>query len=938
MKSACHIRFVSFLLANCMLTGLLSWSVAASLGSGEQTAVPSGKRIQEEVGEGYRAYTSAFSDWTAAEQDIAADSRPSEILRRGDAYSFTLDIPKDATYEFSLEYRCETTQDILLRLEIDGKIPFPEAQRLTFPAFWKDAEESRRDGEGNELAPEQTLYSGDVNVRARDYSGLVELPYRFGLKEGRHVFIIMVAQGEFTLKQAALCAPEQSRPYKKAGQESLSEAAPEDVLIIEGESPFIKNSRSLIALSDRSSPMVHPSDPEKNKLNYIGGSNWKTPGSSLSWNFTVKTSGYYSLGFLYRQSALLGGVAYRHLMIDGKTPFEEAARVKFTYGNTWQYKDYASDGEPYLIYLEAGPHTLTLTSTVGAVSELYAAMRDITARMGNLYVDITMIVGETVDIYRSYELFNQIPDFNLRLEEIADDLHTMAASMESMQEKKSGSTVSLVRNAERAVRQMLENPYTAHRYKAGFYDAYTNLSSLMGEMVDMPLDIDRIYILGSGAQKPRTEPSLFQKIGFSLKRFFFALISDYSNAVGSSQDDLTIWVNWGRDQAQVLNAVIQDGFVRETGVPVHVSVVDATLIQGILAGKGPDCLLQMPRTDPVNFAMRGALLDLTCFPDLPDVAQRFSRGATIPYQYKAGTYALPDTQSFFMMFIRTDILKAMELAAPTTWDEFLDTAKLLQRSNLQVSTPYTQIVDSGTVNTGVGGLSLYPTLLIQNGLSLYNKELTASTLTETPQTHSFAGWVDWYTKYKIPVVMDFYNRFRVGSAPVGIAPYTLYTQLKAAAPEIDGRWTMMPIPGTRRSDGSLDHSSAGSGTGCAITKLSKNPENAWKFLKWWTSTETQLAYSSALESVIGPLGRIAAANQEAFKKMDWDADMLETLLLQQACTVEIPEVPGGYYTARGIDQAFWGAVEQGKRPTSTLAEWGEIVDREIARKTAEYSH
>lgn len=70
--------------------------------------------------------------------------------------------------------------------------------------------------------------------------------------------------------------------------------------------------------------------------------------------------------------------------------------------------------------------------------------------------------------------------------------------------------------------------------------------------------------------------------------------------------------------------------------------------------------------------------------------------------------------------------------------------------------------------------------------------------------------------------------------------------------------------------------------------------------------------------------------------MDWDAAMLEQMLIQQKRTVELPEVPGGYYTTRSIDQAFWSVIEQGTPPMEAMSKWGEIADREIARKRAEY--
>ena len=140
---------------------------------------------------------------------------------------------------------------------------------------------------------------------------------------------------------------------------------------------------------------------------------------------------------------------------------------------------------------------------------------------------------------------------------------------------------------------------------------------------------------------------------------------------------------------------------------------------------------------------------------------------------------------------------------PTTWTEFLNVLTVLARSNLQIGLPYTQIVSTGTVNVGVGGLSLYPSLLLQNGVDMYSPELDSTNLTDAAAIDIFCQWSDLYTKYKCPVTYDFYNRFRVGTMPLGIQPYTMYATIKEAATEIDGRWTMVPIPGHAQSDGSI---------------------------------------------------------------------------------------------------------------------------------------
>ena len=68
---------------------------------------------------------------------------------------------------------------------------------------------------------------------------------------------------------------------------------------------------------------------------------------------------------------------------------------------------------------------------------------------------------------------------------------------------------------------------------------------------------------------------------------------------------------------------------------------------------------------------------------------------------------------------------------------------------------------------------------------------------------AFTQWTDLYTKFGIEKQIDFYNRFRTGTAPLGISSYTTYTQLTQAAPEIQGRWKICEIPGVMQEDGTI---------------------------------------------------------------------------------------------------------------------------------------
>lgn len=910
-------KFVSATLAVIMLFTVLTFNTVAEQSDNSEafTAITA-----ENDERSYDAYLSACPELSyVAEADSVEGNFPI-LLKESTEFEISAEILSDGWYELSLSYKSVSTGELALSFGIDGAIPFSEAEKLTFPSYWVNSGEIRYDSNGNQVSPEQKLYDGTVTVEAREYIGIEEEPYRFYLKSGLHKLSFSVLYGSIELTEVVLSPVLQIPSYEEYSRDKQPNSSKGETIEIQGEDAVLKNSRALIALSDKRNANMTPADAIKGKLNYIGGSNWKNPGDMLSWNIDVEESGYYRLGVNYRQSEVIGSPSYRELRIDGKLPFEEARCLKFTYSTEWRYTELGDD-EPYLFYLEKGKHTISLSVTGGEMISIYKKLRSITESMGSLYVDITMIVGETVDVQRSYELFKQIPDFNQRLNENIDALTTLAEEIEKLQERTSGTTVSIMKSAIQTLTLMRDNKYSAHKYKSSFYNSYTNLSAQMGSMLNMPLDIDEMYFIPAENDFEPEKVSFFKKIGFSISRFVGSFIGDYNTAKEESDKSITIWVNWGRDQAQALNNIILNSFEPKYGISVNVKVVNATLIQAILSGKGPDCMLQMQRSEPVDLAMRGGLIDLSSFDDFDDTIKLFREGA-VPYEYKGATYALPDTQSFYMMFVRTDIMTELGIKIPETWDEFITAITLLQRNNLQAYLPQT----------------LTATMMLQSGLSYYNDELNGTAFADAENISVFKKYLDFFTEYKIPKTMDFYNRFRIGSAPLGIANYTLATQFQAAAPEIDGRWSIFMLPGTTDEGGNINRKSAGEGTGCGITKLSENREEAWTFLKWWISSDTQLMYSNELETTLGPLGRIAVSNNDALEEMSWEPEMLTKINNQWAQVEEMPQIAGSYYVDRSITQIFWNVVEMGKNPKDTIIEWASIADSEINRKQKEYEN
>ena len=113
-------------------------------------------------------------------------------------------------------------------------------------------------------------------------------------------------------------------------------------------------------------------------------------------------------------------------------------------------------------------------------------------------------------------------------------------------------------------------------------------------------------------------------------------------------------------------------------------------------------------------------------------------------------------------------------------------------------------------------------------------------------------------------------------------------------------------------------------------------DEAWEFLKWWTSAETQTRYNNNVESLLGMIGRTTTANVEAFQNLAWDKDHLEVMEQQRLQVKEVPEVPGSYYLSRAIDQAFWTVVNGETNSKDAVMKWSRVADDEITRKIEEY--
>ncbi|MBQ8751728.1 MAG: extracellular solute-binding protein, partial [Clostridia bacterium] len=433
------------------------------------------------------------------------------------------------------------------------------------------------------------------------------------------------------------------------------------------------------------------------------------------------------------------------------------------------------------------------------------------------------------------------------------------------------------------------------------------------------------------------------KLVYELTNFVLSFVTDYSAVTSDAEAERSIelWMGTsgltgaaqtavtgasGRDQAQVIKTLIGDTFTPQSGVEVDIRLVDMTvLLAAVASGNGPDVAINQEQTNPVNYALRGALYPLSSFDDCPQVLERFSPSAAAPFWLEGAVYALPETQVFSMLFYRTDILEELQLTVPQTWDEVKRALTVLNRHHLEIGLP----------NLSDNNLDVFYMLLYQYGGSVYNDSLTATALGSEEAITAFSHWAELYTKYNVTQKMDALTRFRTGEVPLMIAPFTFFNTLSASAPEIKGAWAMAPLPGTV-VEGEISHGAVSASTGAVIFRNAGDVPAAWAFLKWWTSADTQSAYGEEMEILMGEAARWPTANTEAFRRMAWKSDTLQSILRQKEEVVGLPEVPGSYMTNRYVATAIRLVINNGLIPREAILDYSRKIDEEIQRKRWEF--
>lgn len=897
------------------------------------------------------------SDYTEA--DMQGIEEEGTVVWTQDTGSVTYDfnVAEAGFYYIQLTYYPDTssTQAILRNVYINGELPFDKCEDITVNRLWMDDNKNwLMNTNGNQAAPTQVQSEGPgvAYINSSDYDTLGN--YMFYFDKGSNKVTLESSQSVLGISEIALVPAVEILSYDdylkvcqdKFGAEKVSaNNVPDGAVIVQAEDAMVKSSSSLSPNNDRTSVKTQPYHASYTVYNTIGGESWDTAGQGITWKVNVDRPGLYKIGVRFRQYLNRGFYSARYLTVNGMLPFEEASEIRFQYAPDWQTAYMGGDNGDYYFYLEKGENTISMNATLGELAEAVGLAKVSVDKLNNLYRELTAVTGVDPDQYRDYQITVYVP----HIQDVLEMEYTRLNAVVEMfgEDIHSANKTSGVVDMMNSMVKLIKKPDDVAKYLKDFNSALSSLGEWVNSINNLPLELDYLMVAGDGYELPKANGGFFANVAHNWNAFIGSFTNDFRvHAEGSENVEkkaITVWVATDtRKQYDIIQKMIS-AQLASADYEVNLSMVGGdTVLPATVAGEGPDVVLHSSYSSPTNFAYRKAAYDVSQFSDFEEVYERFPADTRSFLEYEGGVYGLPDQLSFPVMIYRKDILDSMGLEVPETWDDLMALIPYLEADNMSVylaSNEYLTL-GGGTSSTTVPVNAIFLSMLYQQGYELYNEEHTETYLDQVDLMKVFKGWTEYYTNQGLNYAINLSTRFRTGEIPLAVVDYTYVNTLNVSAPEISGKWSIAKIPGTRRADGTVDHSAASMIATCFIVSSTVEKDGmaqeSWDFLKWWTSEETQVNYSTELKAENGEAAEFPVANVNAIANGGLKEEFKQVVLSLLEDLRAEPQIPGGYITGRVLRNAFTAVVTDNTDPVDTLYILLDDINSEITNKRTEF--
>ena len=862
-----------------------------------------------------------------------------QIGERG-SIELELNVVADGIYYMCFDYLADS--DTILPVEaqfmIDGDFPFYEMRQQVLESQWSTPQQKSYDSYGNEVVgiPDkvyewQNKYIMDSTYR---YSG----PLGIELTKGRHTVTVTLKEGTLLLGNFKLTAKPQVEAY--TGSEK---AAGDGFIEIQAEDFTYRNASSIHATCEYD-PNLYPYQAGNRIMNTVDSTSFSEGGQQISYQFTVEKEGNYYLAFHYSQSDKSDFPVFMNIRIDGELPNTEFENCAFAYKKDYNlYTLLDSEGNKISVPLDAGQHTISMQISMEPLRNALETIEQIMGKVNDLSLEVTKVAGTNKDKYRDFSLESYIPGIGDTLTQWADEL---AAVMEEARtynpDKKKIAAFSSISIAENQLRSLAKKPdeliYRIDELATSTSSVNQHLVNLIDSLNGNDFSLDSIYLYQEDAAKqlPRHK-NVFVKAGLGIVRFCTSFGKQAYSSSNTNPEHLQVSVNRSRQHLEIMQQMITEEFTPQTGIEVDLSLMpDQTkLVLANASGDSPDVATGVNYSIPFELGIRGALKDLTQFDDFAEVAGRYTEGLLMPYVIDDSVYAIPETMNFQVLFYRKDILDKLGLEVPDTLEDVEAMLPDLQMRGLNFYYPTARTVGMKTF------LDTTP-IIFQSGGRLYDTYVEDVTITSEEVVEGFTTLTNLFTIYNLPKdVPNFYQHFRNGDYPIGISDFGTYNLISNAAPEIDGSWGVALIPGVKDENGEvMRYSSAGAESTFLFNSTPEREEQAWEFVKWWSSAQVQAEFGQRLQITYGDEYYWNTANCEAFAQLPWDSDDKEVISEQLTWTMEAPRALASYMVERELSDAYNLVVLGAKSANvrEALDDAQKNIKRETLRKLEEFGY
>ncbi|MCR5491256.1 MAG: extracellular solute-binding protein [Bacilli bacterium] len=880
------------------------------------------------------AYEASFADASGA---VDVDGRKAILSSPGDVTSYQVDVAEAGDYSFTL------SEDILsggfrdneFVIRVDGDVACSRGKVRAY--VHNVTEEFNKDRYGNEICPSQEALPGWHSQGIYDYDYLDPSPHRFTLSAGSHSIELEHLSGENVALGGISLQRFQAIPsYEKYREGRESATYGQRIKEIQGEHFAYKNDTSPIP-SSSADIHVLPYATMESMLNVLG--NFSSSEQIVTYSFEVEEPGDYRIRFNLNIPSS-NHVAFATFRIDGATPFGEL--LHYPLSPTSGFSEVTlqnASGEPFRFYLDKGVHELSIkvdhSLYRGIISDIDAASNS----LSELYLALKRIAG-TSSGNKEWDPETDFPGITERISAVRDTVASLLPKIREINGSDANfqALISL-QSAVTSLNGILEKPRQIPNRYAEFSEGsgsiVENLATASSDIKSTSIEIDRILIGVAGDDRFSEPKNGFDAFWEKTKKFFLSFTYDYSMTT-SSENTIEIWVARSRQYVDLMQEMIDNStFTKDTGYNVRFILLsdESKLILSNAARISPDGVMGISNWLPYEMGIRDLTVDLTTFPDYGEVIDRFSPGALISLIADGKGLALPETQDFYVLYYRKDILKEYGLEVPSTWQELIGTLPKMQRNGLNFYLPLGSSTSSKSIMTTAP-------FIYQYGGNLFTDDGLKTTIDEETSLNGIKMMTELFTLYGLPTqVANFFNSFRAGSLPMGISTFDTYVKLTLSAPELAGKWGMALAPGVMR-DGKIVRDQTGSAQSmCLIDKGEKKNNAGWELLKWWSSKETQAEFGRRLSLQYGKGYIWNSANLEAFdQSIIFNDDEKATILGQWQHMREIPRVPGWYMLERELSNSWNNIVLNGKNTRSTIEDAVDLINKELTRKLIEFGY